>query len=206
MHEWPVDGLEARGNGRIICYDPRDGTTRTVLRDLKFPNGICIAQRRRVVPVRRDLGLLRQALLVRRAEEGPGRDGDRQPAGLPRQHQPRLRRQLLAGAGRHALPGLDLAMRMPGFRKRMAKRVPLDEWLFPNINTGCVLKFNETGEVLETLLGPRRREPSDDHLDARAPRLPLPRRHLNNRIGRYKLRGRRPGLRRSTTGAGGKRA
>src|SRR6202034_3879704 len=22
MHEWPVDGLEARGNGRIICYDP----------------------------------------------------------------------------------------------------------------------------------------------------------------------------------------
>jgi hypothetical protein len=21
MHEWPVDGLEARGNGRIVCYD-----------------------------------------------------------------------------------------------------------------------------------------------------------------------------------------
>ena len=43
MHEWPVDGLEARGNGRIICYDPNTGTTRTVLRGLKFPNGICIA-------------------------------------------------------------------------------------------------------------------------------------------------------------------
>ncbi|HEY8708210.1 MAG TPA: SMP-30/gluconolactonase/LRE family protein, partial [Burkholderiaceae bacterium] len=43
MHEWPVDGLEARGNGRIVCYDPRDGSTRTVLRDLKFPNGIAIA-------------------------------------------------------------------------------------------------------------------------------------------------------------------
>ena len=37
MHEWPVDGLEARGNGRIICYDPRNGTTRTVLRDLQIP-------------------------------------------------------------------------------------------------------------------------------------------------------------------------
>src|SRR6218665_2676131 len=32
MHEWPIDGLEARGNGRIICHDPRDGSTRTVLR------------------------------------------------------------------------------------------------------------------------------------------------------------------------------
>ena len=44
MHEWPVDGLEARGNGRIICYDPATGTTRTVLRGLKFPNGICVAR------------------------------------------------------------------------------------------------------------------------------------------------------------------
>src|SRR5690242_11123495 len=43
MHEWPVDGLEARGNGRIICYDPKTNTTRTVLRGLKFPNGICVA-------------------------------------------------------------------------------------------------------------------------------------------------------------------
>ena len=30
MHEWPVDGLEARGNGRIVCYDPRDGSTRSM--------------------------------------------------------------------------------------------------------------------------------------------------------------------------------
>ena len=42
-----------------------------------------------------------------------------------------------------ASPALDLAWRMPGFRKRMGKRVPIDEWLFPNINTGCVIKFNE---------------------------------------------------------------
>ncbi|MGP8122576.1 MAG: ABC transporter permease, partial [Xanthobacteraceae bacterium] len=43
MDEWPVDGLEARGNGRIICYDTNKGTTHTVLRGLKFPNGICVA-------------------------------------------------------------------------------------------------------------------------------------------------------------------
>src|SRR5690606_25188037 len=42
MNEWPVDCLESRGNGRIICYDPRDGSTRTVLKNLVFPNGICM--------------------------------------------------------------------------------------------------------------------------------------------------------------------
>ena len=41
MHEWAIDGLEARGNGRIICYDTNTSKTHTVLRDLKFPNGIC---------------------------------------------------------------------------------------------------------------------------------------------------------------------
>src|SRR6476620_3966242 len=43
MDEWPVDGLEARGNGRIICYDTKTGATHTALRGLKFPNGICVA-------------------------------------------------------------------------------------------------------------------------------------------------------------------
>ena len=84
---------------------------------------------------------------------------------------------------------------MPGFRKRMAKRVPRDEWLFPNINTGCVLKFNERGEVLETLwdLG------GENH-----PMITSMREHrgylylggiMNNRIGRLQARGRRPELR-----------
>ncbi|MBN9056365.1 MAG: ABC transporter permease, partial [Rhizobiales bacterium] len=47
-------------------------------------------------------------------------------------------------------PALDLMLRMPSVRKRMAKRVAQDEWLFPNINTGCVLKFGQTGEILES--------------------------------------------------------
>ena len=37
MHEWPVDCLESRGNGRIICFDPNTGTTRTVLKNLRLP-------------------------------------------------------------------------------------------------------------------------------------------------------------------------
>ncbi|TIN58159.1 MAG: ABC transporter permease, partial [Mesorhizobium sp.] len=32
MSEWAVDALEGRGNGRLICHDPRTGSTRTILR------------------------------------------------------------------------------------------------------------------------------------------------------------------------------
>jgi len=89
-------------------------------------------------------------------------------------------------------PALDLAWKMPGFRKRMAKRVARDEWLFPNINTGCVLKFNENGEVLETMwdLG------GQNH-----PMITSMREHrgylylggiMNNRVGRLKLDGADP--------------
>jgi ribose transport system permease protein len=91
-------------------------------------------------------------------------------------------------------PALDLAWRMPGFRRRMAKRVPLDEWLFPNINTGCVVKFNEAGEVLETYW---------DMAGVNHPMITSMREHrgylylggiMNNRIGRLKLEGAAPGF------------
>jgi ribose transport system permease protein len=187
MHEWPVDGLEARGNGRIVCYDPRDKSTRTVLRDLRFPNGIAIASDKQSILFAETWG----CCIKRYWFDGP-KSGkvemviDNLP-GYPDNIN-------LASDGHYWLalvgmrcPAYDLALRMPGFRKRMATRVPLDEWLFPNINTGCVLKFSEAGEVLETLwdLG------GENH-----PMITSMREHrghlylggiLNNRIGRYKL-------------------
>jgi ribose transport system permease protein len=36
MHDWIIDALEGRGNGRIICYDPRDGSSRTVFSKCNF--------------------------------------------------------------------------------------------------------------------------------------------------------------------------
>ena len=75
-------------------------------------------------------------------------------------------------------PAFDLAWRMPGFRRRMANRIAPDEWLYPNINTGCVVKFDENGKVLDCLWDLHGDQPSDDHLDARAQGLPLSRRHL----------------------------
>ena len=46
-------------------------------------------------------------------------------------------------------PTFDLAARKPGFRLRMVKQVPSDEWLAPGLNHGCVLRFNEAGDILK---------------------------------------------------------
>jgi ribose transport system permease protein len=192
MHEWPVDGLEARGNGRIICYDPRDRSTRTVLRDLKFPNGICIASDGQSILFAETWG----CCVKRWWFDGP-RKGQVQTViddlpGYPDNIN-------LASDGHYWLavvgmrcPAYDLAMRMPAFRKHMALRVPVDEWLFPNINTGCVLKFSEAGEILETFwdLGGQNHPMITSMREHRG--------HLylggisNNRIGRYKLQGADP--------------
>jgi ribose transport system permease protein len=84
-------------------------------------------------------------------------------------------------------PTYDLAMTMPAFRRRMARRVASDEWLFPNVNAGCVVHFDETGQVLETLW---------DLEGANHPAITSMREHrgylylggvTNNRIGRIKL-------------------
>ena len=42
-------------------------------------------------------------------------------------------------------PVYDLAMADPGFRIRMVKQIPPDEWLCPGINYGCVIKFDDNG-------------------------------------------------------------
>lgn len=187
MHEWAVDGLEARGNGRIVCYDPRDKSTHTVLRGLQFPNGICVASDGQSILFAETFG----CCIKRYWFDGPKKgQTDMVVNNLPG-YPDNIN---LASDGNYWLalvgmrgPAYDLALRMPGFRRRMAKRLPFDEWLFPNINTGCVLKFSERGEILETLwdLG------GENH-----PMITSMREHQgylylggisNNRIGRYKL-------------------
>ena len=150
MSEWAVDALEGRGNGRLICHDPKTGSTRTVLRNLVFPNGITIC---------RD----GQSLLF--AETWACRisrywfDG-------PKKGQVEVFMDNLPGYPDNinrgsndtywvALLGMrtktfDLAMRRPGFRRRMAKRLASDEWMFPNINRGCVLHVSGDGRLIDS--------------------------------------------------------
>ncbi len=192
MHEWPVDCLESRGNGRIICFDPNRGTTRTVIRNLVFPNGICMAHDGQSFYFAETWA----CRVSRYYFDGP-KAGTVEVviADLPG-YPDNINRASdgtywLAIVGMRT-PSLDLALRMPGFRKRMARRVAPDEWLYANINTGCIVRFDQRGRIVETLwdLG------GENH-----PMITSMREHKgylyiggisNNRIGRLKLGGADP--------------
>jgi len=187
MDEWPVDGLEARGNGRIICYDTKTGATHTALRGLKFPNGVCVASDRNSILFAETFGCSIKRYWFAGPKKGTIETVMDNLPGYPDNIN-------LASDGNYWLalvgmrsPSLDLAWKMPGFRRRMAKRVPVDEWLFPNINTGCVVKFNEQGKILESFW---------DLKGLNHPMITSMREHrgylylggiANNRIGRFKL-------------------
>jgi ribose transport system permease protein len=190
--EWATDCIEARGNGRLLCYDPATRTTRTVLRNRMFPNGVCMTSDG-------------ESLLF--AETWAGRisrywfRGVRAGqvelviADLPG-YPDNIRRSCdghfwvaLLGV---RTPALDLAMRMPGFRKRMTRRVAFEEWIYPNMNTGGIVKFNLDGQIVETLW-----DMSGEH----HPSVTSMREHkgclwvcgiFNNRIGRIRLPGADP--------------
>lgn len=189
MHTWPMDALESRGNGRIICWDPKSGKTRTVLRGLVFPNGICIE------PGGKSL-LFAESWACRISRywfEGPNegkvevlvRDLPGYPDNINRSSDGNFWVALLGMRS----PALDVALRMPAFRRRMARRLAPDEWLYPNLNTGCVIKISPQGKTLESLwdLG------AENH-----PMITSMREHKghlylggisNNRIGRYRIPG-----------------
>jgi ribose transport system permease protein len=187
MHEWPTDALEGRGNGRIICYDPRSGQTSTVLRNLVFPNGVVMASDRNSI-----LFAESWACSIKRYWfDGPKRGTvETVIANLPG-YPDNINR---ASDGNYWLallgmrsPAFDVAMRMPGFRRRMSRQLPGDEWLYPNINTGCIVKFSENGEILDSLW---------DLGGVNHPMITSMREHRgylyiggisNNRIGRYRL-------------------
>ena len=176
MHEWAVDSLEARGNGRIICYDPKTNTTQTVLRGLVFPNGISMASDGKSFLFAETWG----CTLNRYWFDGP-KKGTHQVLipnlpGLPDNINRASDGNFWVALTGMRSPAFDLALRLPGFRRRMAKRLPPDEWMYPNINVGCVIKVTEEGKVLRGPLGSRRYQPSEHHFDAGASGLPLPRR------------------------------
>ncbi len=187
MHEWPVDSLESRGNGRIICYDPQDKSTHTILKNLIFPNGICMSHDGQSF-----LYAETWACRISRYYFAGTKTGTVEPVipDLPG-YPDNINRASdgtywLAIVGMRT-PSVDLALKMPGFRRRMARRIAPDEWLYPNINTGCIVRFDDEGRILETLW---------DRSGENHPMITSMREHKghlfigginNNRIGKLKL-------------------
>ena len=187
LHDWMVDALEGRGNGRIICYDPRDGSSRTILPRLQFPNGICMVPDGQSFLFAETWG----CRVSRYWFDGPkkGRvevviaDLPGYPDNINRASDGTF---WLAMIGMRT-PAFDLAQRMPGFRRRMAMQVARDQWVFPNLNTGGVIKFDIEGRVHQSLW---------DGEGSRHPQVTSMREHkgwlylggiFNNRIGRIRL-------------------
>jgi ribose transport system permease protein len=151
IFDWATDALESRGNGRILCYDTRTGTTRTVIPKLNFPNGICMtgdgesflfAETWSCSIKRYYFDGPKKGQIEMVVENMPG-----YPDNINRSSDGNF---WVAMLGMRA-PVLDLALRMPGFRRRMARRVAPDRWLYPNLNTGCIIKFDLKGNILQSL-------------------------------------------------------
>lgn len=151
MHDWYSDALESRGNGRIIRYDPATKQTRTILKDLVFPNGICMSYDKQSFFFAESWA----CRISRYYFDGPKKGKVEVVIPNLPGYPDNINRASdgcywLALMGLRT-PALDLALEMPGFRRRMARRCSEDVWLMPNLNTGCVLKFSENGEILESL-------------------------------------------------------
>ncbi|CAM2010136.1 SMP-30/gluconolactonase/LRE family protein [Acanthopleuribacter pedis] len=43
FHQYKIDGLEHRPNGRLLAYDPATGAVRTLLEELYFANGVAVS-------------------------------------------------------------------------------------------------------------------------------------------------------------------
>ena len=188
VQDWVVDALECRSNGRILCYDPRTGLTRTVLSKLIFPNGICMAWDGESL-------LLAEtwACTIKRFWFGGTKKGRVEVVVSDLPGYPDNLNRASDGSFWCALAGMrspvfDLTQRRPGFRKKMARLIAADEWIFPNVNTGCVIRFDLEGKVLESFwdLG------GESHAQITSMREHQGYLYLgginNNRIGKYRLR------------------
>ena len=149
------DIYEGRPNGRVLCYDPKTKKTSTVRGKLVFPNGICVTHEADAILIASSW----MCEIYKYWISGP-REGDFEvfatgfPGYLDNINRASDGGYWLAVNGMRS-PTFDLAMKMPAFRKRMIKTLPFDEWLFPSMNHGCVVKLSSTGEVEEVYWDPK---------------------------------------------------
>jgi ribose transport system permease protein len=148
--DWGLDLLEGRPNGRLLSFEPKSRTTKTVCDNLIFPNGVCLTHDGRHLLVAStwacsilifDLGNLAGGprIFVRGLPGYPDNINRASDGGY-----------WIALAGMRN-PVMDEAMAMPLLRRRMAKRVPPTNWLFGNLNIGGVLKIDGQGKICDAL-------------------------------------------------------
>ncbi len=193
-HDWALDSIESRATGRLLVYDPQSGRTRTVLDNYRYANGVCIAHDGQSLFFAEILGLSRPSLLVRRAQGRHRRMRDPRHARLSRQHQPRLRRHLLDGLARHAHADVRPRAAQPRHAQAHDPATAAGRMAVPEHQHRRRREVRRDRPYPRCTRRPRRHQPPDGHLDARAQGLPLYRRHPQQPDRPLPDSGRRPGL------------
>lgn len=191
-HDWTLDSIENRATGRLLVYDPKDGSTRTLLDGYRYANGVCIAHDGKSLFFAESWACRVHRYWLEGPKAGTAECVIKDMPGYPDNiNRASDGGYWMAWLGMRT-PSFDLSLRHPAMRKRMTRRLPQDEWLFPNINTGGVVKFDENGRIREAL---------GDLTGAAHPSVTSMREHkgflyvggiLNNRVGRYAIPGADP--------------
>jgi ribose transport system permease protein len=186
-HDWVIDSIEGRPTGRLLMFNPATGETKTLLDHYRYSNGVCMAHDGKSLFFAESWACRVHRYWLEGSKAGTAECVIKDMPGYPDNiNRASDGNYWMAWLGMRT-PSFDLALRHPGFRKRMTSRLPQDEWLFPNINTGGVVKFDGDGRIVETL---------GDMTGTSHPMVTSMREHkgylyvggiLNNRIGRYKL-------------------
>lgn len=188
-HEWTLDSIENRATGRLLVYNPADGSTKTLLDGYRYTNGVTMAHDNKSLFFCESWACRIHRYWLEGPKAGTAECVIRDMPGYPDNiNRASDGTYWMAWLGMRT-PSFDLSLRHPAMRKRMARRLPQDDWLFPNINTGGVVKFNDSGEILQTM---------GDLTGLAHPMVTSMREHkgelfiggiLNNRIGRFKVDG-----------------
>jgi ribose transport system permease protein len=186
-HDWAIDSIEGRPTGRLLVFDPKTGETKTLLDNYRYANGVCLAHDGKSLFFAESWACRVHRYWIEGPKAGTAECVIKDMPGYPDNiNRASDGNYWMAWLGMRT-PSFDLALRHPAFRKRMTRRLPQDEWLFPNINTGGVVKFDAQGRIIETL---------GDMTGQSHPMVTSMREHkgylyvggiLNNRIGRYKI-------------------
>ena len=187
-----LDILEGRPNGRVLCHDPATGKTRPLIKSFYFPNGMCVTHDGRSVLIASTSACRVFRYWIAGPNSGKTEILIDEMPGLPDNiNRASDGNYWLALVGIRT-PTFDLAARKAAFRRRMVKQVPTDEWLSPGLNHGCVLKFDDAGNVLESYWDPT----GISHSTVTSMREHKGYLYLagleNNRIGRIRLQGADP--------------
>lgn len=188
-HDWMLDSVENRGTGRLLVYDPKDGSTKTLLDGYRYTNAVCMAHDNKSLFFAETWACSVHRYWLEGPKAGTAECVILNMPGYPDNiNRASDGTYWMAWLGMRT-PSFDLSLQHPAMRKRMTRRLPQDEWLFPNVNNGGIVKFDDSCNIIRTM---------GDLSGVAHPSVTSMREHkgelfvggiLNNRIGRLKIDG-----------------